>query len=42
MKICLHDDGHMTKMAALPIYGENPSKIFFSDDQISTKLGMYM
>ena len=23
--------GHMTKMAAMPIYGKNPSKIFFSD-----------
>ena len=22
--------GHMTKMAAIPIYGKNPSKIFFS------------
>ena len=42
MKICQHDDGHMTKMAAMPLYGENPSKIFFSDagGPISTKLGM--
>ena len=34
--------GHMTKMAATPIYGKNPSKIFFSrtGEQISTKLGM--
>ena len=23
--------GHMTKMAAMPIYGKNPSKIIFSD-----------
>ena len=23
--------GHMTKMAAMPIYGKNPSKIFFSE-----------
>ena len=22
--------GHMTKMAAMPIFGKNPSKIFFS------------
>ena len=22
--------GHMTKMAAMPIYGKNPSTIFFS------------
>ena len=34
--------GHMTKMAAMPIYGKNPSKIFFSRTSglISTKLGM--
>ena len=32
--------GHMTKMAAMPIYGENPSRVFFSrtSEQISTKL----
>ena len=32
----------MTKMAATPIYGKNPSKIFFSGTgrQISTKFGM--
>ena len=42
MKICEHDAGHMTKMAAMPIYGKNPSKIFFSwtCGPISTKLGM--
>ena len=28
MKICLYDAGHMTKMAAMLIYGENPSKFF--------------
>ena len=27
---CLRHLGHMTKMAATPIYGKNPSKIFFS------------
>ena len=34
--------GHMTKMAAMPIYGKNPSKIFFSKTkrQISMKLGV--
>ena len=26
MKICWHDAGHMTMMAATPIYGKNPSK----------------
>ena len=42
MKIYLHDAGHMTKIAATPIYGKNPSKIFFSGTgrPISTKLGM--
>ena len=32
----------MTKMAAMPIYGKNPLKIFFSGTgrPISTKLGM--
>ena len=32
----------MTKMAAMPIYGKNPSKFFFSGTTkpISTKLGM--
>ena len=37
-----HDAGHMTKMAAKPIYGKNPLKIFFSGTgrPISTKLGM--
>ena len=23
MKICKHDPGHVTKMAAMPIYGKN-------------------
>ena len=27
---CLRDLGHLAKMAATPIYGKNPSKIFFS------------
>ena len=42
MKIRRHDAGHMTKMAATPIYGKNPSKIFFSGTGrlISTKLDM--
>ena len=39
---CSRHLGHMTKMAATPIYGKNPSKIFFSRTgrRISTKLGM--
>ena len=34
--------GYMTKMAAMPIYGKNPSKFFFSGTTgpISTKRGM--
>ena len=34
--------GHMTKMAAIPIFGKNPSKIFFSETNglISMKLGV--
>ena len=38
-----HDAGHMTKMAAMPIYGKNPSKIFFSGTSgpISLKFGMW-
>ena len=41
-KFCLWHLGHMTKMAATPIYGKNPSKIFFSRTgwPIFTKLGM--
>ena len=27
-KVCSNDLGHMTKMASMPIYGKNPSKIF--------------
>ena len=41
-KVCSLHLGHMTKMAAMPIYGKNPSKIFFSrtGGPISTKLVM--
>ena len=41
-KVCSRHLGHMTKMAATPIYGKNPSKIFFSrsGEPIFTKLGM--
>ena len=39
---CSRHLGHMTKMAATPIYGKNPSKIFFSRTgwPIFTKPGM--
>ena len=38
----INNPGHMTKMAAMPIYGKNPSKFFSSETTgpISTKLGM--
>ena len=38
----INNPGHMTKMAAMPIYDKNPSKIFFSrtGGSISKKLGM--
>ena len=38
----INNPGHMTKMATMPIYGKNPSKIFFSrtGGSISKKLGM--
>ena len=41
-KVYINDPGHITKMAATPIYGKNPSKIFFSRTgrPIFTKLGM--
>ena len=39
---CSQHLGHMTKMTATPIYGQNPSKIFLSrtGGPIFTKLGM--
>ena len=38
--MCIHVLITMTKMASMPIYGKNPSKIFFSETnrQISMKL----
>ena len=38
----INDPGHMTKMAAMPINGKNPSKFFFSGTTglISMKLVM--
>ena len=40
--VYINNLGHMTKMAAMPIYGKNPSKIFFSETNrlISRKLGL--
>ena len=41
-KIFSNDPGHMTKMAAMPIYGKNHKKIFFSETKgpMTLKLGM--
>ena len=37
----INNQGHMIKMAAMPIYGINPSKIFSgTGGPISKKLGM--
>ena len=42
-KVCSQHLGHMTKMAATPIYGKNLSKIFFyiTVGPISKILGMF-
>ena len=42
MKIYTNELGHMTKMVAVPIYGKNSLKIFFSriSGQIIMKLSM--
>ena len=42
INVYINNPGHMTKMAAIAIYGKNPSKIFFSrtGGSISKKLGM--
>ena len=41
-KICSNGAGHVTKMAAMPIYGKNLKKIFYSRTQkpMTLKLGM--
>ena len=41
-KVCSNGRGHMTKMAATPIYGKNPLKIFFSRTRrpMTSGLGM--
>ena len=40
MKVCSNGLGHMTKMAAMPIYGKNPLKIFFSRTRRPMTLGL--
>ena len=40
-KACSNGPGHMTKMAAMPIYGKKPFKIFSGTERPMTlKLGM--
>ena len=40
-EVYINGPGHMTKMAATPIYNKNPSIIFFrTDGPIFTKIGM--
>ena len=41
-KVCKNDPAHTTKMAAMPIYGKKPLKIFFSGTKkpMTLKLGM--
>ena len=41
-KVCSNGSGHMTKMAAMPIYGKNLKKFFFSGTKrlMTLKLGM--
>ena len=40
--VYINNLGHVTKLAAMPIYGKNLSKIFFSETNrlISMKLGV--
>ena len=42
MKVCSNGPVHMTKMAAMPIYGKNPLKIFFSRARRPMTLGLGM
>ena len=41
-KVCSNGPGHMTKMAAMPIYGKNHLKIFFSITRRRMTLGLGM
>ena len=41
-KIFVKYFGHMTKMAAMPIYGKNPLKVFFSRTRRLMTLGLGM
>ena len=41
-KVCSKGPSHMTKMAAMPIYGKTPLKVFFSRTRrlMTLRLGM--
>ena len=41
-KVCSNGPGHMTKMAAMPIYGKNFKKIFFSGTKRPMTLNLCM
>ena len=41
-KVCSNGFDHMTKMAALPIYGKSPLKIFYSRTSRLMTLGLGM
>ena len=41
-EVCSNDPGHVTKMVAMPIYGKNPLKIFFSRTKGPMTLGLAM
>ena len=41
-KVCSNGPGHMTKMAATPIYGKNPSNILSSPEPEPMTLGLGM
>ena len=41
-KVYSNGPGHMTKMAAMPIYNKNPLKIFFSRTRRPMTLGLGM
>ena len=42
MKVCLRGLGHMTKMAATPIYGKNPSRIFSRTERANDLVAWYV
>ena len=42
MKIHQHNAGHMTKMAAMPIYGKNTLKILFPGNTGPILMKLYM